>query len=78
MFEEARWAGTHLERVGRPAAQFDSAFDRHGQRLTPTPLRNLRLSADLNPWNRAVLAFLLALPPDTRSGPMPGSFRNSV
>jgi hypothetical protein len=43
--------------------------DRYGQPLTfttPAELRRLRLPDDLNPWNRAVLAFLLALPPDAR------------
>src|SRR4051812_42482942 len=41
--------------------------DRHGNRLTfttPAELRNLRGTDDLSPWNRAVFAFLLALPPD--------------
>jgi hypothetical protein len=43
--------------------------DRHGNPLTyttPARLQGLRPPADLAPWNRAVLAFLLALPPDTR------------
>jgi hypothetical protein len=43
--------------------------DRRGQPLTyttPTDLRNLRMPDDLAPWNTAVLAFLLALPSDTR------------
>jgi hypothetical protein len=43
--------------------------DRYGSPLTcttPTDLRNLRLPDDLAPWNAAVLAFLLALPPDAR------------
>ena len=43
--------------------------DRSGNPLTftsPANLRNLRLPADLSPWNRAAVSFLLALPPDTR------------
>jgi hypothetical protein len=43
--------------------------DRYGQPLTftsPADLRQLRLPPDLAPWNRAVLAFLLALPPESR------------
>jgi hypothetical protein len=43
--------------------------DRSGVPLTFTTsaeLRRLRVPADLSPWNRAVLAFLLALPPDAR------------
>jgi hypothetical protein len=43
--------------------------DRQGQPLTfttPGDLRQLRLPDDLNPWNRAVLAFLLALPAESR------------
>jgi hypothetical protein len=43
--------------------------DRQGQPLTfttSTALRRLRLPDDLSPWNRAVLAFLWALPPDSR------------
>lgn len=43
--------------------------DRYGKVLTfttPSDLQGLRLPDDLSPWNRAVLSFLLALPPDTR------------
>src|SRR6059058_428169 len=43
--------------------------DRHGSPLTfttPANLRNLRVPADVSPWNGAVLAFLPALPPDAR------------
>jgi len=46
--------------------KFDDV-DRYGKPLTYTTsadLRRLRLPADLAPWNQAVLAFLLALPPD--------------
>jgi hypothetical protein len=45
------------------------AADRYGAPLTfttPGDLRRLRLPDDLSPWNRAVLAFLLALPTDAR------------
>jgi hypothetical protein len=44
-------------------------LDRSGAPLTfttPAELKRLRVPADLSPWNRAVLAFLLALPPDAR------------
>jgi hypothetical protein len=43
--------------------------DRHGDPLTfttPAELRTLRVPDDISPWNRAVLSFLLALPPDAR------------
>jgi hypothetical protein len=43
--------------------------DRHGEPLTfttPVELRKLRVPEDTSPWNRAVLAFLMALPPDAR------------
>ena len=43
--------------------------DRQGRPLTfttPAELRRLRLPDDIAPWNRAVLAFLLALPADAR------------
>ena len=42
------------------------AADRQGRPLTfttPAELRKLRVPEDVSPWNRAVLAFLLALPP---------------
>jgi hypothetical protein len=45
------------------------ATDRHGEPLTfttPAELRSLRVPDEISPWNRAVLAFLLALPPDAR------------
>lgn len=43
--------------------------DRYGQRLTfttPMDLRRLEVPPGLDPWNKAVLAFLLALPEDAR------------
>lgn len=43
--------------------------DRSGEPLTYTTsdqLRALAIPDDLAPWNRAILAFLTALPPDTR------------
>lgn len=43
--------------------------DANGRPLTYTTsyeLRRLRVPADTVPWNRAILAFLLTLPPDTR------------
>jgi hypothetical protein len=43
--------------------------DRQGSRLTFTTvadLQRLKQPDDLSPWNRAVLAFLLALPPEAR------------
>jgi hypothetical protein len=43
--------------------------DRHGEPLTFTTsaeLRRLALPDGLSPWNRAALAFLLALPTDAR------------
>jgi hypothetical protein len=46
-----------------------TATDRYGRPLrftTPADLRQLRVPDDVVPWNRAVLAFLLALPPETR------------
>jgi hypothetical protein len=46
-----------------------SETDRYGNPLTCTTsvdLKRLRVPADVAPWNRAVLAFLLALPPEAR------------
>lgn len=46
-----------------------TATDRNGSRLTyttPADLAALAVPDDLAPWNRAILAFLLALPPDAR------------
>jgi hypothetical protein len=46
-----------------------TAADRYGRPLTfttPDDLRQLRVPDDVAPWNRAVLAFLLALPADAR------------
>lgn len=43
--------------------------DRSGNRLsftTPVDLRRLVVPDDTAPWNRAIITFLLALPPDTR------------
>ncbi len=43
--------------------------DRYSKPLTfttPDTLRHLRVPDDLSDWNRAVLSFLLALPPDAR------------
>jgi hypothetical protein len=34
--------------------------------MTPDDMRRLRLPDDPAPWNRAVLAFLMALPPAAR------------
>src|SRR5689334_15649782 len=48
--------------------RFDDA-DRYGKPLTWTTsaeVQRLNLPDDLSDWNRAVLAFLAALPPDTR------------
>ena len=53
---------------GRWLAQCEEV-DRSGVPLTfttPAELRCLRVPGDLSPWNRAVLAFLLALPQDAR------------
>ncbi|OAI41700.1 hypothetical protein AYO40_02590 [Planctomycetaceae bacterium SCGC AG-212-D15] len=46
-----------------------STTDRYGKPLTfttPADLARLAVPDDVVPWNRAVLAFLLGLPPDTR------------
>ncbi len=43
--------------------------DRYGVRLTcttPADLRWFEVPADLDPWNRAILAFIMALPDDAR------------
>lgn len=43
--------------------------DRNGHRLTyttPADLRRLEVPADIDPWNRAVLAFIMALPENAR------------
>ena len=43
--------------------------DRYGQALTfttPMQLQALREVKEISEWNRAVLAFLLVLPPDTK------------
>jgi hypothetical protein len=43
--------------------------DRGGQPLTfttPADLRALRVPDEIDPWNRAILAFLLTLPSDAR------------
>lgn len=41
--------------------------DRHPLTFTTsTELRRLQVPGDIHPWNHAVLAFLLALPPDSR------------
>ena len=48
---------------------FQTATDRYVKPLTfttPADIRQLLVPDDVAPWNRAVLAFLLALPPDTR------------
>lgn len=48
--------------------KFDEV-DRYGNPLTfttPEALRSLPIPPDLSPWNQAVLAFLLTLPPETR------------
>src|SRR5262249_39708498 len=54
-YEDRRLTFTDVARRGQPLTY-----------TTPTDLRNLRMPDDLAPWNRAVLAFLLALPPDAR------------
>jgi hypothetical protein len=51
--EGLRWDG--MDRQGRPLTF-----------TTPEELRRLRVPDDLIEWNRAVLAFLLALPPNAR------------
>jgi hypothetical protein len=58
-------------KVGRYEDQglIQTATDRYGKPLTFTTsadIRQLRVPDDVSPWNRAVLAFLLTLPPDTR------------
>jgi hypothetical protein len=43
--------------------------DRYGHPLTfttPMNLRRFRIPEEIEPWNRAILAFLLALPADAR------------
>ena len=43
--------------------------DRHGRPLTfttPQQLKTLRDIEEINEWNRAIVAFLLALPADTK------------
>ena len=43
--------------------------DRYGHSLTcttPTDLRRLEVPPDLDPWNRAILAFIMGLPEDAR------------
>lgn len=45
------------------------SVDANGHALTyttPLDLQRLQVPADTAPWNRAILTFLLALPPDTR------------
>ena len=46
-----------------------SDADRYGQPLTfttPKLIESLRVVEEMSDWNRAVLAFLFALPPETR------------
>ncbi len=61
-------AGLKVGHYEDEGLRWDDA-DRQGRPLTfttPADLRRLRLPADLAPWNMAVLAFLLALPPEAR------------
>jgi hypothetical protein len=61
-------AGLKVGHYEDEGLRFDEV-DRHGEHLTcttPADLRRLRLPDDLSDWNRAVLSFLLALPPDAR------------
>lgn len=61
-------AGLKVGHYEDEGLRWDEA-DRQGRPLTftaPTELQRLRLPDDLSPWNRAVLAFLLTLPPDAR------------
>lgn len=61
--------GTKVGRYDEHEGLAFTSADRHGKPLTfvtPEELRELRLPAELAPWNRAILTFLLALPPDTR------------
>jgi hypothetical protein len=61
-------AGLKVGHYQEDGLRWDEA-DNQGCRLTfttPADLRRLRLPDDLAPWNRAVLAFLLALPPESR------------
>lgn len=51
--EGLRWDDT--DRLGRPLTF-----------TTSDRLRRLRVPEEVSPWNRAVLAFLLSLPPDTK------------
>ena len=55
----------HYEDAG---IRFDDK-DRYGRPLTfttPEKLEALRDIEEINDWNRAIVAFLLALPPDTK------------
>jgi hypothetical protein len=54
-YEDTGLTFTDVDRSGRPLTF-----------TTPADLRGLRVPDDIDPWNRAVLAFLLTLPPDTR------------
>jgi hypothetical protein len=58
-------------KVGRYEDQglIQTATDAYGKPLTfttPAEIRRLRVPDDIAQWNRGVLAFLVALPPDAR------------
>ncbi len=55
VYQDTGLAFTDADRSGRPLTF-----------TTPADLARLRVPDDVAPWNRAVLAFLMALPPDTR------------
>ena len=60
--------GLKIGHYGDQGLKFDDV-DRYNKLLTyttSTDLRRLKLPGDLTPWNQAILAFLLALPPDAR------------
>ena len=54
-YEEAGLTWTENDRYGHPLTY-----------TTPADLLRLEVPPDLDPWNAAVLAFLMALPPDAR------------
>lgn len=61
-------AGLRVGHFEDEGLRWDDA-DRYGSPLTfttPLLLERLRQLEDLTPWNRAILAFLLALPPSSR------------
>jgi hypothetical protein len=54
-YEDAGLAFTDMDRYGKPLTF-----------TTSSTLQKLRVPENLAPWNRAILAFLFALPPDSR------------